>query len=402
METNSKPTAGFLYSHQLSISPDLLTLLRADASEDQVRGVLESLNGHQAWNVLLAEVDRQDVMPLLYRVLKPYPGQIPLEIWHHLAQSYFDTATLNALRLDEWEKVVGHLAEQGVKMLVLKGAALAEELYGEIAVRPMKDLDLLVQREELAAAQAVLAERGYAPVKAEAFTGAAEEFESQVSLARQDAATGMKYVCELHWHLLDSPFYQRTMSLDWFWQTAVPLTLDGVETQTLGPEARLLHLCAHLALHHHGAGLLWTCDIDRALREDAGRLDWELVMAKAEEYRLVLPLRAVLAQTVEWLDTPVPAEVMARLAALRPSCEEAEVFAFMAGPPQGVIARFFHDLAHLSGWQARLQYLLANIFPAPAYMRQRYGIHHDWLLPLYYLYRLGKGAWDGVRMLARR
>jgi hypothetical protein len=248
MDIVGKPRAETLYSSQLSTSPDLLTLLRADAPEDQVHGVLASLNANQAWNYLLAEADRQGVMPLLYGVLKPYRLQLPSEVWPHLAQSYFDTATLNALRLDEWEEVVRHLAERGVDALVLKGAALAEGLYGDIAVRPMEDLDLLVQWEQLAAARAALAERGYAPVREEVFRGAAEEFESQVSLSRRDAATGMNYVCELHWHLFDSPFYQRTMSLDWFWQTAVPLPLGEVEAQALGAEAQLLHLCTHLAL----------------------------------------------------------------------------------------------------------------------------------------------------------
>ena len=383
-----------MYSHQLSVPPNLLTLLHADAPEDQVRHVLESLNADQAWDSLLAEADRQDVTPLLYSALKPYQSQLPQEVWHHLAQSYFDTATLNALRLAEWEEVVGHLAARGIEVLVLKGAALAEGLYDEIAVRPMEDLDLLVRREGVTAARAALAERGYAPLKEEHFTGAAEEFESQVSLERRDAATGMRYICELHWHLLDSPFYQRTMPLDWCWQSAVPLLLGGVEAQTLGAEARLLHLCAHQALHHHGVGLLWACDIDRALRQDAGRLDWDLIIARTREYRLVLPLRAVLAQTVAWLGAPVPADALARLEALRPGREEAEVFAFMAGPPRGVIARFLDDLDRLSGWGARLRFILANVFPAPAYMRQRYGARHGGLLPLYYLYRLGKGLGD--------
>jgi hypothetical protein len=71
----------------------------------------------------------------------------------------------------------------------------------------------------------------------------------------------------------------------------------------------------------------------------------------------------------------------------------------MAGPPQGVIARFLNDLAHLPGGRAKVRFVLANVFPAPAYMRQRYRIRRGWLLPLYYLYRLGRGVWDGVRTL---
>jgi hypothetical protein len=388
-----------LYSRQHPISPELLTLVRAGVPADQVRVVLTSLDGSPAWDSILAEAARQGVTPLLYRVFKPYRQQVPPAAWQRLTQAYRVRAARNALRLDEWQAVVQHLADRDIELLVLKGAALAETLYGDIALRPMGDLDVLVRRKQLAAARTALAGRGYAPVQVEHFAGAAEQFESQVSLARRDAATGLTYVCELHWHLIDSPFYARTLPLDWFWQTAVPLRLGGVETRALGAEARLLHLCAHLALHHHGTWLLWTCDVDRALRQAAGRLDWDVVTAKAVEYRLVLPVRSVLAQTVEWLGTPVPADVMARLAALRPGRQEAQVFAFMAGPPQGVIARFLNDLAHLPGGRAKVRFVLANVFPAPAYMRQRYRIRRGWLLPLYYLYRLGRGVWDGVRTL---
>jgi len=45
-------------------------------------------------------------------------------------------------------------------VIVLKGAYLAEAVYGDVALRPMCDTDLMVPRAELPRAQAVLLDMG--------------------------------------------------------------------------------------------------------------------------------------------------------------------------------------------------------------------------------------------------
>ena len=382
-----------------SVSQDLLNLVRAGVPEEQLRAILAPRTSPRSWDPLLDEADAQGVTPLVYQTLKPYHNDMAPEVWHRLAKAHFDVAAINALFLEEWAAVVQCLAEHRIETLAIKGAALAGTLYGNVALRPMQDLDLLLHQAQVPEAHIALGHRGYVPVKEEHFPGAAAAFESQVSLARRDSVTTMTYVCELHWHLLDSPFYQRTMPLDWFWDTAVPLQLEDTTTKTLGPEARLLHLCTHLALHHHGERLLWYCDIDRLIRHHGGSLDWDELIARAETYRLVLSLRTVLAQTIEQFDAPVPDEVTDRLAAMQPDPEEVAVFGFMVAPPHGVIERFLNDLSQLSGTRQRLQFILANIFPSPAYMRQRYQIENPWQLLPYYFYRLIKGALHGLRVL---
>lgn len=202
-------------------------------------------------------------------------------------------------------------------------------------------------------------------------------------MLRADAASGLTYVCEPHWHLVDSPFCQRRISVDWFWQTARPARLSSADVKVLGREALLLYLCAHLALHHRGARLLWLCDIDRLLRREGERLDWERLLAKAREYVLVLPLRAVLAQAMDVLGAPLPGDIAERLARLEPDAAEQKAFAAISGadPQAGGRARFLNHPAQMPGWSARLEYLLANTFPDRAYMRRRYGFRRAWLLP---------------------
>src|SRR5690606_8539600 len=97
-------------------------------------------------------------------------------------------------------------------------------------------------------------------------------------------------------------------------------------TRVLSTEMMLLHLCGHLALHHRNHGLLWQCDIVELLHRERERIDWDVVLAQAAVMKLMLPLRAVLPGAAEVWRAPVPAPVLAHLAALRPGKVEARVY----------------------------------------------------------------------------
>jgi hypothetical protein len=60
-----------------------------------------------------------------------------------------------------------------------------------------------------------------------------------------------------------------------------------------------------------------------------------------------------------------------------------------------VAQRLWTDLSSLPDWRSRLDYARKTLFPAPAYMRQRYSIRREAWLPLYYPYRwlLALGDW---------
>jgi hypothetical protein len=45
----------------------------------------------------------------------------------------------------------------------------------------------------------------------------------------------------------------------------------------------------------------------------------------------------------------------------------------------------------MEDWRARLAFLLANLFPSPAYMQQRYALPGRLVAPLAYPYRWGIG-----------
>lgn len=335
------------------------------------------------WDDVVRLAAAQRVAPLLYATLRDQ-AWLPPPVWRELRSAYELTAMRNARLLYELRKALAALEGAGIAALVLKGAALAEMVYDNVALRPMADVDLLLQRADVPAALRVLAASGYEIRTAEPRAGATLAYESQVALVKPGPIDAH---LELHWSLLDSPHHQALLSTDWLWQTAVPARIDGHPAFMLGPEALLVHLCAHLMLHHRGEGVLWRHDVAETLVCYAGQIDWEQVLARAQVYDLILPLREVLQRVVREWRACVPAQVLERLCAWQPSGREAALFRRLTASRRPVARRFVTDILSLPRWDQRLGFAWAHLFPSPAYLRHRYRVAHRLLLPLYYPYR---------------
>jgi hypothetical protein len=95
--------------------------------------------------------------------------------------------------------IVEAFAAGGIRALPYKGPALAESVYGNVAMRQFGDLDILVPRDQVKAAKACLRARGYAPEYplAGAVEAAFLRSPAQYHLVMRHAARGV--MVELHW-----------------------------------------------------------------------------------------------------------------------------------------------------------------------------------------------------------
>lgn len=346
------------------------------------------------WEALAGLAEEEELAPLLYAALQRQTWA-PVDVMQRLRAAYMRNASRNALLLAELEQALARLAAAGIPALALKGAALTARLYGNIGLRPMVDLDLLVRREDMTMALATLEAAGYRRPHAEPSTGVTLAFENEIVLRRADR---IEVALELHWSLFDSPYYQKQLPTLWFWQTAELAHLGDTPVHVLGAEGELLHLCGHLALHHHGQGLLWEHDIAAVMAQGQQTLDWEELLARAKAFDLVLPLQTLLPRLAADWGVPVPAGILAHLETLAASSAEARVYAQLTATRRPVLQRFLADLASMPSWGDRLRYAWAHAFPAPAYMRERYGVTGAALLVASYPYRW----FTGVREVVQR
>jgi hypothetical protein len=349
---------------------------------DGVRALVRQ--GEVDWDAFLRTAREEGVAPL---ACFPACGQglLPAEVEDSLRMAYYHTLARNLVTFRELEAVLRCLDGVGVPAILLKGAALAEVVYGDPGLRPMCDLDLLVRRANLPAALCALEGLGYRVAHEELRPGHMLRFRNELALVRPGEGGA---VIELHWELLGPLHYQRAVPAGWFWQTALPMGPDGGLASVLGPEAQLLHLCGHI-LQHGGlekARWLWLHDVAEVVALYHDRLDWDEVIARAQAYDLVLALRIVLGEVRETWRAPVPGQVLQRLQALAPSAQEARAYARLTTAP-GVVRCVQDALASVPDWRARIRLLWPYFLPSARYVRHRYRVAHPLLVPLYYGYR---------------
>ena len=78
----------------------------------------------------------------------------------------------------------------------MKGAALAGEIYEDIGLRPMGDLDLLVHRKDVSEAYILLERLGFQKSTVELWSGTDQDFWHEALLTNDEGR-----VVEVHWNL---------------------------------------------------------------------------------------------------------------------------------------------------------------------------------------------------------
>ncbi len=341
------------------------------------------------WDDFLQVARTGGVSPLIYEAARGQ-GLLPAPVEESLRLDYYGVARTNLLRFHRLEEALRCLADAGIEVILLKGAALAEAIYGNLALRPMGDFDLLVHEGDVEGALRVLAALGYARPYGEFRPGFIRAFRNQIMMTK--AGDDETRPIEIHWRLLSPLYYQRAIPNDWLWQTARAAHLGAVPVRILSPEAQVLHLSGHL-LQHGGcekASLRQLYDPAEVTVLYREAIEWDEVLARAQAYGLVLPLQEALSRAHELWSLPIPPEVWARLQRLEPSRDEAQAYAILAG--RGLVARgLWSSLADIPGWGMRLRYVWGNLFPSADYMLSQYHIPNRLLLPLYYPYRWLRG-----------
>ena len=278
-----------------------LLLLRSELSPDAERQALELLASPLGWQLVLERARTHEVLPLLYRNLEAlgFAG-MPEPARAELADAYGNNAIRNVLLAKELARVLAQLGEAGVPVMPLKGAALAESLYGDPALRVSADIDILVPPKYFIEAFRLIVSSGYQsrftpPPLLELLA----RYGKDCALVREDRAC--VYPLQLHCGLVWGGPVERDL-LEQIWSEAVRKTFYGVPAFALSADWEFLYLAVHAA-RHGLTPLKWLVDLDRLCAR--GAVDWEKVKEKARRLAWEGAVRSSLAACAALLDTPV-------------------------------------------------------------------------------------------------
>ncbi len=256
--------------------------------------VLHAANWHRLRGVLL-------------KTLRGRPD-LPAGLLPPLEAAYRQNAARNLQLTALLLRLSARLEQEGIRALVIKGLALAEPLYGDLAVRRSSDLDLLIDPADVPRAMALicaLPDCATAPLSPFALrTLMATDSELKLEL--------QGLLLELQWRMAPlerfypAPWSQLSGEAD-------AITLAGRQVPTLGQLELLPYLCFH-GTKHLWYRLFWLLDVAVWLERHRG-WDPAPVLARARQRRNQRALLLGLALCRRLFASPLPAALEAELAA---------------------------------------------------------------------------------------
>jgi len=270
---------------------------------------LEGLSGSE-WNEIIDSSKHFWLSALLYRELKGSleSGPVPPDVMERLRQLYLKSGGKGTLVYHHLSKLLTLLKEEDIPVIVLKGAHLAEIVYGNVALRNMGDIDLLAQKKDLVRIQEKFIEKGYGTTNRIPLEKQCRE--------RQHLETfymDQGLAVEVHW-TIERPTSPFRIDEDGLWERCKLVGLASCEARVLSPEDLLLHLCLHTAFHHSFAGALRSFfDISKTIRHYLDEINWKEFLSRAEEWRARNLVTLTLHLTRRLLGTSIPDEVFGRM-----------------------------------------------------------------------------------------
>jgi hypothetical protein len=276
------------------------------------RGAAPEGPARAEWQELVSLAIQHDLASWYYARLKKEAVQPDRAAAEQLRERYVASAARSMGLFHEIGRILRALRAADVPVMPLKGACLAEAVYGDVALRPMADVDLLVKPVDMLRAVEILRTLGYD--SDQPFDPIAEQRISQhMPLMRRRGAAAV----EMHWTIVCPGCESRITAadLEGLWSRARSITVAGVPVLALSPTDLLLHLCIHVSTQHRfdGANLRSFVDMAEVARRYVGEIDWDAFARRATRWRAAKGVHLALLLAGEWTECPCPPAVRSGL-----------------------------------------------------------------------------------------
>jgi hypothetical protein len=242
------------------------------------------------------------LLPLLYDNLRKLGIKHPL--MGRLKGAYRLAWYRNHKLFDDLRPTLASLAGAGVRTMLLKGAPLVFTVYGNHALRPMADIDVLVPIEDLPRAIVVLRGTGWKPFG----PTSSDFFRYRHALCLIDAA---EREIDLHWHCLFE--LSGPGNDDFLWSTARPLNFNGIVTLAPDPTRHLIITILHGLRWNPAPPIRWIPDALALMRRAGGEMAWDELIGFARDQRLSCRLHLGLSYLRQRFGAPIPESVLTEL-----------------------------------------------------------------------------------------
>ena len=273
--------------------------------------------GHADWLALEAIAMRTRTANLLRRYLADNRIEAPDDIRAGLDDLYRRQSIYGLEQRMVLGRVSHLLGERGIPNVALKGAALAFTVYPQPAMRPLRDIDILVPADRAEEAHRWLRDNRFALAAWAQDYGTEYNHQLPELVCENDQVT-----VEIHHRIFSRDWHGDTELSALLLRTATMARLGKTATCFAHPLANLLHLTVHATLHNcFENGPLTIADVHALWRHP--ELDREELVAAADGMALGRSLDLLLAIARHAGPIEVPAWLEPRIGAASPFVDRA-------------------------------------------------------------------------------
>lgn len=331
-------------------------------------------------------------------------GLLPPALANRLDRAY-QAESVRALRkYSQLTRIVDAASSEGIDLILLKGAYLARWVYGDAALRPFNDFDLMCRPRDIKAMKRILGDMGYVqdvPVP-----------HSRIHARFMNTTTQhLPHFEKPNWPNLELHtrptrcHSSQAVDLDTLWARREAVEWDFGPVSALSTTDQLVHLLVHLTQHQSNGlvKLYWYADIHAIVREADWAVDWPHIIGESQKLAPALDFSPILQALRSGWSVPSPAgSISSRKIAATYTPPSPVFFPPSSAQHEAALRRAYlgilKQIRQIPSPAEKLLFLWRQIFPGRTYIRYRYSLPPNQnLLPIYLLH-----LWRGMRPFLRK
>ena len=367
--------------------------LHPSATDVQTANVLlKSITDEKQFGDMLV---RLGIAPLVYHNKAHY--NLTAGLLGTVTAAYHRTL-LRSMRLSAaFQEIANVCAAQGIEIIPLKGIYLSEALYGNIGLRLMSDMDILVKEHEAMACINAIRQLGYSQ---------ADQYDSDLGTEIVHYEPLVKNGLSVEIHIkLHRIIEKYSLSPTLLWQHAKPARVHGCDVLSLDMYDTLIFCCLHLDRHFQNKGIQFTgyADMVNLLSDSSKDFDFNILENRCKMYNCSQEVYIHMLLVHKYMHIDLPERFLKIHASLLSKVTEERFISFLQGNTafDTGMPRHFSNLIFIDGWFQKMLYIFRSIFPPASFIRNKYNLSPETSVFKYYIHRLFTGL-KGVFLLMRK
>ncbi len=229
----------------------------------------------KSWEKMIHRAERHGLASLLYKHIRNVNCGIPKMSRRLLQNLYLRNRSSNISRNKAITEIVKAYEIGDIAVLLVKGIALCNFVYDDLASRPMRDIDLLVSKNDLKKAERILLDLGYTATTHHSIP---DDYYHLVPLEK--TIDGLPVSIELHHNLLPLDPRYPLWPLEKSYKESREIKIGDLTARTLSLEDTLHYVYLHgfqAPLSYEPYRLMHVADIVSFVEKFHSELNWSYI-----------------------------------------------------------------------------------------------------------------------------